>query len=81
MTELTAAKIRLVMLAIRAQRLTGNLGETEPVSTERMARISEELGCPVAEITFRRAAARQLALARRAVSAFLASHNPQPPTA
>jgi len=81
MTELTAEKIRLVMLAIRAQRMAGTIGETEPISTERMARISEELGCPVAEITFRRAADLQLALARRAVAAFLASHNPQPPTA
>ena len=73
MTDLTAEKIRLVMLAIRAMRLQGILGETEPVSTEQMARISEEVGCPVPEITFRRAAARQLAIARRALDAYLAA--------
>ena len=67
MTDLTAEKIRLVCLAIRALRLAGKLNEHEPVSTEQMAVYSVLLGCPVSEQTFRRAATRQLALVRRAL--------------
>ena len=79
MTELTAEKVRIVMLAIRALRLAGKIAEHEPVSTEQMAAYSVALGCPVSEQTFRRAARQQLAIARRAVSAFLLA-NPQPDT-
>jgi len=67
MTELTSEKVRIVMLAIRALRLAGKLGEHEPVSTEKMAAYSVLLGCPVSEQTFRRAERHQLALARRAL--------------
>jgi len=80
MTELTALKIHLVMLAIQAERAAGRIGPTEPVSTERMARYSVMLGCPVSEQTFRRAERRQLAIARLAVDAFLAANKPQSPT-
>lgn len=71
MTELTAEKVRLTMLAIRALRLAGKLDEHEPVSTEQMAAYSVMLGCPVSEQTFRRAARQQLAMARRSVVAFV----------
>ena len=67
MTDLTAEKVRLVMLAIRALRLAGKINEHEPVSTEQMAAYSVLLGCPVSEKTFRRASTRQLALVRRAL--------------
>ena len=67
MTDLTAEKVRLVMLAIRALRLAGKLGEHEPVSTDQMAAYSVALGCPVSEITFRRSASLQLSLVRRAL--------------
>lgn len=68
MTELTAEKIRIVCLAIRALRLAGKISEHEPVSTEQMAAYSILLGCPVSEQTFRRASTRQLALVRRALN-------------
>lgn len=78
MTELTAEKIRLTMLAIQADRLAGRIGETEPVSTGRMARYSAMLGCPVSEITFRRATDLQLSIIRRVVADHLAANNPEP---
>ena len=67
MTELTREKVSLTMLAIRALRLTGKLDPNAPVSTERMARISAEIGCPVSEKTFRTVAEVQLAAVRRAL--------------
>ena len=71
MTDLTAEKVRIVMLAIRALRLAGKINEHEPVSTEQMAAYSVALGCPVSEQTFRRAARLQLALVRRALDTVL----------
>lgn len=71
MTELTAEKVRIVMLAIQALRLTGQIGAHEPVSTQRMARYSVMLGCPLDEKTFRNAERHQLRLARLAVDEFL----------
>lgn len=68
MTEITEEKIRLTMLALRALRLVGRLGEDEAVSPERMARISRELGVPVDEKTFRRAERQSLTHARLALS-------------
>lgn len=47
MTELTAEKIRLVALAIAAQRLTGRIPEFASVSQRQMERISHEIGHPV----------------------------------
>ena len=69
MTELTREKISLVMLAIQALRLTGRIGAHEAVSTERMAEISKDLGCPVSEKSFRNATEIQLAAVRRAMLA------------
>ena len=69
MTELTAEKVRLVCLAIRALRLTGKLDAHEPASTGQLGAYSVMLGCPVSEQTFRRAAHRQLAIVRRALAA------------
>lgn len=75
MTPLTAEKIRLTMLAIEALRLTGEIDHAEMVSTARMARISEELGCPVSEKTFRTAVADHVTRARLALNALNASPN------
>ena len=69
MTELTAAKVTAVMLAIRERRLLGVIGEQEPVSTERMAQISHEIGEPLSEITFRRAEGIAIRKARLALQA------------
>jgi hypothetical protein len=78
MTELTAEKIRLVMLAIQALRAVGKIGATEPVSTERMARYSVMLGVPLDEKTFRNAERDQLRKARLAADAFLSAPTNQP---
>lgn len=69
MTDLTTEKIRLTMLAIRALRLVGKLGEDEAVSPDYMAGVSRQLGCPVDAKTFRTAESRSLALARLALEA------------
>ena len=69
MTPLTAEKVRLTMLAIEALRVTGKIDPTEPVSTGRMARISDDLGCPVSEKTFRIAVRDHVAIARLALHA------------
>lgn len=70
MTELTAEKVRLVMLAIRELRLKGLIGEHDEVTPGAMARVSAEIGVPLAESTFRRAEADALALARNVMAAY-----------
>ena len=72
MTELTAEKVRLVMLAIAAKRLRGEIAQGKPVSTEHMARISQELGVPLDEKTFRNAERRSIARASQHAKALLA---------
>jgi hypothetical protein len=62
LSDATAEKIRLVMLALRLKRMRGEIGEDEPVSTEKMARLAAELGVPLSERTFRRV--EQISLAR-----------------
>ncbi len=63
MTDLTQARIDLVMLELQRRRMAGEIGADEPVGPEAMARISGDLGIPVSESTFRavcRAACRKL---------------------
>lgn len=62
LSEATDLKVRLVMLAIREKRLRGEIGDDEAVSTETMAKISDQIGFPVSERTFRRV--EQIAIAR-----------------
>lgn len=54
MTSSTSDKIALVMLALRERRLRGEIPEGSSISTKQMARISDEIGTPVSEATFRR---------------------------
>lgn len=72
MTELTAEKVRLVLLVIKAQRLAGKIPPGKPVSAEYMAGISRELGVPLDEKTFRNANRRALSRARLAALALQA---------
>lgn len=56
MTPATARKVDLVLGELRARQERGEITEGfwgVPVSTETMARISEEIGEPVSEKTFR----------------------------
>lgn len=80
MTDYTAEKIRITLLAVEALRLVGQIGEEEEVSPGRLARISKQLGCPVDEKTFRSAEASALARARynHAQLALRAHHSQQP---
>lgn len=54
MTEITAAKLKLVCLAIEAKRLRGELAMDEMLPPEALARISQETGHPVSLATFKR---------------------------
>lgn len=54
MTSSTSDKISLVMLALRERRLRGEIAADAAISTKQMARISDEIGAPVSEATFRR---------------------------
>ena len=76
MTELTAEKVRLVMLALRELRLRGLIGEDDSVTPAAMARVSNEIGVPLAESTFRRAESDALALARNAMRAYRETLSP-----
>jgi hypothetical protein len=69
MTELTAIKVRLVMLAIAERRLRGEIPESHTVSTAQCETISRELGLPVSEATFRRDERLIAAKARLALTA------------
>lgn len=77
MTEATAIKLKLTCLAIEAMRLRGEIGEDEPVSPERMARISEEIGHPVSEATFKRIEGRFRFRARLALAAWHSIQSPE----
>lgn len=71
LTDATAEKIRLVMLHLWMQRATGELPADREVSAEHMARVSEQLGYPVSERTFRRVVSTYLARARKAADQIL----------
>lgn len=74
MTELTAEKIRLVLLTVQALRLSGRIPLEAPISTRTMESISRELGCPVSEKNFRRAESLARENARLAALALQAAH-------
>jgi len=71
MNDLTALKIELTMLAIASKRLRGELNPDAQVTPWGMARVSHEIGVPVAERTFRRATDATLGRARLALEARL----------
>jgi hypothetical protein len=74
MTELTAEKIRLVLLTVQAMRLTGRIPADADVSPRRLEAISHELGCPVSEKTFRVAEHRARKRFKLAALALQAAH-------
>jgi hypothetical protein len=75
MTELTAEKIRLVMLAVQAMRITGRIEPGAQVSHRKLERISYRIGEPVSREEFARAEARALHKARLAALAIKARRN------
>lgn len=79
LTEVTAEKIRLVMLHLWMQRRTGELPADREVSAEHMARVSVQLGFPVSERTFRRVLSTYLSRARQAAEQLLSSTENQIP--
>lgn len=84
MSELTDEKLKLVVLAATAMRLTGKIPHDATLSPKRLARISQEIGCPVSEATIRRVETRAIEraklnapkVARLALEAYL-SRKPQ----
>jgi hypothetical protein len=80
MTELTAEKIRLVLLAVEALRISGRIPMQEEVSHRRLERISYEIGEPVSRQEFARMEARALHKARLAALAINAKTKISNPT-
>jgi hypothetical protein len=72
MTELTAEKIRLVLLAVEAMRISGRIGPETAVSHRQLERISYRIGEPVGREDFARLEARALHKARLAALALQA---------
>lgn len=72
MSELTAEKIRLVLLAVQAMRITGRIEPGAAVSHRKLERISYDLGEPVSREEFARAEARALHKAKLAALALKA---------
>ncbi len=78
MTELTAEKIRLVLLAVQAMRITGRIEPGAEVSHRKLERISYQLGEPVSREEFARAEARALHKAKLAALAIKARSHGAP---
>jgi hypothetical protein len=80
MTELTAEKIRLVLLAVEAMRISGRIGPGAAVSHRQLERISYRIGEPVSREEFARLEARAIHRARLAALAIKAKSKLSNPT-
>ncbi len=72
MTELTAEKIRLVLLAVEAMRISGRIEPRAAFSHRQLERISYRIGEPVGREDFARLEQRALHKARLAALAIKA---------
>jgi hypothetical protein len=80
MSELTAEKIRLVLLTVEAMRISGRMPMQDPVSHRQLERISYKIGEPVSRQDFARMEARALHKARLAALAIKAKAQLSNPT-
>lgn len=80
MTQLTAEKIRLVLLAVEAMRISGRIEPGAMVSHRKLERISYQIGEPVSREDFARLEARALHRAKLAALAIQAVGNIERPT-
>ena len=72
MTDLTAEKIHLALLAVEAMRLSGLIPAGAEVSQRQLERVSRDLGCPVSARDIARFESRALHKAKLAALALQA---------
>jgi len=80
MSELTAEKIRLVLLTVEAMRISGRIPMQDPISHRQLERISYKIGEPVSRQEFARMEARALHKARLAALAIQSKSKISNPT-
>ena len=66
-SDLTAAKIDLLMLELRRRRIAGQIPLGQPITPDTMAAISREIQAPVSATTLRRIEQITLAKLRTAI--------------